>query len=221
MCRPVVPPTLFADPFAAPDPLTHPLVPFIPSLHLDDPEDGGADPTAAAALLAAAPRLPATPSSEASLRAALATHAAWLPAADAARAAAAAAATAPADRPPLHRIVELLEQAQGMALATPGARELRAMLEAPQAALASVRKSLNKRGANLKADRCIAAVAESAVVVRRALDAVLADGASTDTPELNCLCQQVCLHQAALCAEACRHVATRCLAACVQCLSGK
>jgi hypothetical protein len=162
--------------------LTHPDVPPVTTLTAAAAEDSGVDPAAAAALLAAADACPAAPPSATPLKAAIDAHAAWAAQATAALAASRAAAenlndaALAAARPALHAVVELVAAAEKLSLATPGATALRAMFDGPQDALAGVKRALNKRGTNMKADACIAALAESAAAVRGALDEALGGG---------------------------------------------
>jgi hypothetical protein len=193
--------------------LRHAAVPVVQTVTAADcGGDGGITPESAASLLAAADALPCVPPSLECLARALEAHAAWLKQASPVRAAAAAwlsvhaggaaaaaaastaatgaAAAAAKARPALAQVAELITAADGSRLRCEGAAELRSLLVAPQEAIVAVRKALNKRGGNLKADQCITIVAESTHAAAFALAAAFGDTSAGDAPELNCICQQ-------------------------------
>jgi hypothetical protein len=95
-------------------------------------------------------------------------------------------------RPALSHVVELITAADSSRMRCEGVSELRSLLSAPQEAIVSVRKALNKRGGTLKTDQCIAIVAGSTRSASAALSRAFAPpDAAAVAPELNCICQQV------------------------------
>lgn len=116
-----------------------------------------------------------------------------------------AAGAAPMQQPPdvprvtMHDLAVHIAAADHSRFSCERVEELRGLLEAPSEALATLRRTLTKRGAGQKMDKCIAIVADSAKQARGALQRVLRAATGSAAPagaapdvELNCLCQQVC-----------------------------
>lgn len=115
-----------------------------------------------------------------------------------------AAGPAPMHQPPelprvtMHDLAVHIAAADHSRFSCERVEELRGLLEAPSEALAMLRRTITKRGAGQKMDKCIAIMAESAQQARGALQRVLRAATGSAAPpgaapevELNCLCQQV------------------------------
>jgi hypothetical protein len=98
------------------------------------------------------------------------------------------------ERRTIHELAAHIAAADASRFVCARADDLRELLEAPFEALATLKKTLNKRGGNLKTDKCVGFLAESAAQMRSAAERILAKrtGRGGDGgEELNCLCQQV------------------------------
>lgn len=211
VCRPSIPVTLFRENEEASTAYEPPA--------LDIDESGRVLLSSAQELIAALPALHVVPPSAEAVTAAVTKQAAWEAKtaqicngagvwhawhATQCAAGASAAAPAPGHQPPdvqrltVHEIAAHIAAAEHSRFSCERVDELRELLEAPAEALAALRRTLTKRGAAQKMDRCIAIVAESARQSRGAMQRVLRTATGAAAPagkppevELNCLCQQV------------------------------
>jgi hypothetical protein len=179
-----------------------------PALDVDD--DGRVLLASARELVAGLDALVVSPPSADAVRADVARQAAWEErtaaiCADAAAweqwhvqrsaagaAAAAAAAPPKVDRLTVHELAAHIAVADKSRFSCAQADTLRALLNQPAEALSALRRTLTKKSATQKMDRCVAVVAQSAAAMRAAAARALRTApAAADAPELNCLCQQV------------------------------